>query len=76
MPDVDPWASATEQAEVIGGFTVKLITWLSLFAQSLAEHWRSRAYKKARLTSGHAAERDRKYMEAGAAGDAAVDEYL
>lgn len=76
IPDIAPWASATEQAKVIGGFTVNFVTWLSVFAQSLVKHWRSTGYKKARQTSGHDAERTYRDMVAPSAGDAVVDEHL
>ena len=76
IPDIVPWASATEQAKVIGGFAVNLVTWLSVFAQSLVKRWRSTGYKKARQTSGHDAERTYRDMVAPSAGDAVVDEHL
>ena len=76
IPDIAPCASATEQAEVIGGFTVNLVTWLSVFAQSLDKGWRSTDYKKAREKSGHDAERTYRDMVAPSAGDAVVDEHL
>ena len=82
LPDMESdWiyrTSATEHAEVIGDFIGKMATWLSVFAQSLAEYWRTTGYKKARQTSGLDPERNRngQYRLALGTEDAVLEEYL
>jgi hypothetical protein len=46
----DP-ASATEHAETVGDFAHEMVEWLTEFAKSLTEYWKTPGYKRAREQS-------------------------
>ena len=68
-------ASATEHAGAIGKFIQKLATWMEIFAKGLAEQHKSPSYKRARVSSGLGAERER-YAYTARVGSEVLERYL
>ena len=56
IPTLQDHECATQQINVVGTFATALVTWLSIFAQTMVEYWETSKYKKARTQSNTAVE--------------------